>query len=128
MWDTSDWSSQQITNPSGLWVQSACWSPDNRTLFYSMYGKSDIHALFLSGKCVKSTITNTKIQSTSTTTKETSSGVPVMVGGVIRDMTIDQRNGQRLAVVFEDNTLMTLYSVKDISVLGLGQDSKLLLV
>ncbi|KAG2232077.1 hypothetical protein INT48_001145, partial [Thamnidium elegans] len=128
MWDTSDWSSQQISNPPGLWVQSACWSPDNRTLFYSMHGKSDIHALFLSGKFVKSTITNTQIQSTSSATKETSSGVPVTVGGVIRDMTIDQRNGQRLAVVFEDNALTALYSIKDISVLGLGQDSKLLLV
>ncbi|GAA5796520.1 hypothetical protein HPULCUR_001892 [Helicostylum pulchrum] len=128
MWDTSDWSSQQISNPPGLWVQSACWSTDNRTLFYSMYGKSDIHALFLSGKFVKSTIINTQIQSTSTATKETSSGVPVMVGGVIRDMTIDQRNGQRLAVVFEDNALMTLYSVKDIPILGLGQDYKLILI
>jgi aladin len=114
MWDTTDWSCQHITNPPGLWIQSACWAPDNRTLVYSMCGKSDIHALFLKGNKVDS-ILDVKLQSTPTTTVKTTAGKSVQVGGVIRDMSMDTRNGQRLAVCYEGSPLIALYSVKKVS-------------
>ncbi|CAO3645300.1 unnamed protein product [Mucor hiemalis] len=121
MWDTSDWSSQQIKNPPGLWIQSACWAPDNRTLIYSMCGKSDIHALFLSGNSVKS-ILDIKILSTPATTVSTDSGNSVNVGGVIRDISIDQSKGERLVVAYEKSPLLALYSIKRVSPLDIRQD------
>lgn len=69
-----------------------------------------------------------QIESTLAATKETLSSVPVTVGGVVRDMTIDQRNGQRLAVVFEGNPLIALYSIKNVSLFELGRNSMLLLM
>ena len=126
MWDTRNWTSKQIKNPTGLWIQAACWSPDNRTLLYSMCGKSDIHALFLSGDMVKSDLIDVKLCSSSLATLTTESGVKTEVGGVIRDMSIDKRNGQRLAIVFEDSNLIALYTVKQVSPLNLIEEHMLL--
>lgn len=109
MWDTSDWSSQQVKNPPGLWIQAACWSPDNRTLVYSMCGKSDVHVLILCGKSIK----EEKVLSTPLSTVETTSGVSVPVGGVIRDLALDERSGLRLAIVYEKSSLIGLYSVNN---------------
>ncbi|KAI8643274.1 WD40-repeat-containing domain protein [Parasitella parasitica] len=125
MWDTRNWTSKKIQNPAGLWIQAACWSPDNRTLIYSMCGKSDIHALFLSGDLVKSDLVNVKIFSTSLTTVTTESGAQAEVGGVIRDISIDRRNGQRLAIIFENSNLIALYSVKQVSPLNLIEEPML---
>lgn len=125
MWDTSDWSSQQINNPPGLWIQAACWSPDNRTLIYSMCGKCDIHVLFLSGKFVKHAVKEDKVLSTPLSTVETGSGIKVTVGGVIRDITIDQRSGQRLAIAYEDSSLIGLYSINDTTPFDLQQNPML---
>lgn len=126
MWDTRNWTSRQIKNPSGLWIQAACWSPDNRTLLYSMCGKSDIYALFLSGDIAKSGIIDVQIFSTPLTTLTTESGIKTDVGGIIRDMSIDKRNGQRLAVAFENSSLIGLYSVKQVSPLNLIEEPMLL--
>lgn len=125
MWDTSDWSSQHIKNPPGLWIQAACWSPDNRTLIYSMCGKSDIHALFLSGKSIKSNILDLKIVSTPTTTVTTDSGESVSVGGIIRDIAIDQSKGERVVIAYEKSPLLALYSLKRVSPLDIRQDDML---
>ncbi|CEP13604.1 hypothetical protein [Parasitella parasitica] len=125
MWDTRNWTSKKIQNPAGLWIQAACWSPDNRTLIYSMYGKSDIHALFLSGDLLKSDLINVKIISTSLTTITTESGAQTEAGGVIRDISIDKRNGQRLAIIFENSNLIALYSVKQVSPLNLIEEPML---
>lgn len=108
-----------------LFLKAACWSPDNRTLIYSMCGKSDIHALFLSGKSVKSNILDLKIVSTPTTTVTTDSGESVSVGGVIRDIVIDQSKGERLVVAYEKSSLLALYSLKRVSPLDVRQDDML---
>ncbi|KAG2196770.1 hypothetical protein INT47_009661 [Mucor saturninus] len=113
MWDTSDWSSQQIKNPPGLWIQAACWSPDNQTLVYSMCGKCDVHVLILSGKTIKQSIKEEKALSTPLSTAETASGISVPVGGVIRDMTLDERSGMRLAIAYEKSPLIGLYSINN---------------
>lgn len=125
MWDTSDWSSQQINNPPGLWIQAACWSPDNRTLVYSMYGKCDVHVLFLSGKFVKQAVKDDKVLSTPSTTVETANGNKVTVGGVIRDITIDPRSGQRLAIAYESSPLIGLYSINGTTPFDVQQNSML---
>ena len=113
MWDTSDWTSKLITNPPGLWIQAACWSPDNRTLLYTMCGKDTIHALFLTGK--RSTILDVQVLPASD--KDT-------FGGVIRDIAMD-KNGKRLAVAYEDSPLIALYSVKRVSPLDIREEQML---
>lgn len=125
LWDTRNWNSRQIMNPPGLWIQAACWSPDNRTLIYSMGGKSDLHAIFLPGADVKSGLVDVEIISTPVTTIETNSGVKTSVGGIIRDISIDRRNGQRLAIAYENSDLISLYSVKKVSPLNLRQEPML---
>lgn len=129
IWDTSDWTCQQIKNPPGLWIQAACWSPaDNRTLLYSMWGKSEIHALFLSGRSVNATILDVKMETLSATpaNKSGQEETTVRVGGVIRDMAIDPRNGQRLAVCFEGSSLIALYSVRKSNPLHIKENPMLL--
>lgn len=86
-----------------------------------MCGKSDIHALFLSGNSVKS-ILDIKILSTPATTVSTDSGNSVNVGGVIRDISIDQSKGERLVVAYEKSPLLALYSIKRVSPLDIRQD------
>ncbi|KAI8987658.1 WD40-repeat-containing domain protein [Mycotypha africana] len=115
LWDTRSWDSRPINNPAGLWVQAACWSVDSRTLFYSMSGKSTIHLLHITGTPAKSTIIENEILSMPATTINSVSGTPTEVGGVIRDMCIDPRNGQRLSVAFENSELIAIYSVKQIT-------------
>jgi hypothetical protein len=90
-----------------------------------MCGKSDIHALFLSGKSIRGGIHDAKLVSTPISTVMTESGDQVSVGGVIHDMTMDCRNGQRLAVAYENSPLIALYSVKRVSPLNLRQDDML---
>ncbi|KAI9487139.1 MAG: WD40-repeat-containing domain protein [Benjaminiella poitrasii] len=124
LWDTRDWTSKQIYNPPGVWVQAACWAPNNRILFYSMYGESDIHVLFLSGPSTQSLV-DVKVLSTPLTTVETATNIPTKVGGVIRDISIDRRNGQRLAVTFNDSDLIALYSLKQVSPLSLTEETML---
>ncbi|KAI8994609.1 hypothetical protein BDB01DRAFT_773394 [Pilobolus umbonatus] len=119
MWDTRDWTSQLITNPSGLYVKCACWSPDNRTLFYSMAHKSELYMLFLSGPNVTSDIWNVKVLNTSPTTLTTNTGGQTEVGGVIGDISIDKKNGQRLAIAYEDSELIALFVLKQASPLNL---------
>ncbi|KAI7861846.1 hypothetical protein BDF14DRAFT_1737648 [Spinellus fusiger] len=45
MWDTETWACIKVSHSPGLWVETACWSPDSRTLYYSMLGKRDLHVL-----------------------------------------------------------------------------------
>ncbi|KAL7334012.1 hypothetical protein PS15p_202843 [Mucor circinelloides] len=125
VWDTRTWTFHKITNPAGLWIQAACWLPDNRTLLYSMCGKSDIHAVHLSGDIVKTGIINRQIFSASANTVTSDSGTKQEVGGIIRDMSIDKRNGQRLAIAFENTTLIALYSVKQVSLLSMLEEPML---
>lgn len=125
VWDTRTWTFHKITNPAGLWIQAACWLPDNRTLLYSMCGKSDIHAVHLSGDIVKTGIINRQIFSASANTVTSDSGTKQEVGGIIRDMSIDKRNGQRLAIGFENTTLIALYSVKQVSLLSMLEEPML---
>ncbi|KAI7901910.1 WD40-repeat-containing domain protein [Cokeromyces recurvatus] len=124
LWNTRDWTSKQIYNPPGVWVQTACWAPNNRILFYSMYGESDIHVLFLAGPSVQSVV-DVKVLSTPSTLVESATGASVKVGGTIRDISIDIRNGQRLAVAFEDSNLIALYSLKQVSPLSLTEEAML---
>ncbi|CAO3630163.1 unnamed protein product [Mucor fragilis] len=125
VWDTRTWTFQKIINPAGLWIQAACWLPDSRTLLYSMCGKSDIHAVHLSGNIAKTGIINRQIFSASSNTVATDSGATQQVGGIIRDMSIDKRNGQRLAIVFESTSLIALYSVKQVSLLSMLEEPML---
>ncbi|KAI8149596.1 WD40-repeat-containing domain protein, partial [Fennellomyces sp. T-0311] len=46
IWDTLNWQYRELNNPPGLWVQSACWAPDSKSLFLSMHGKSDVHLVY----------------------------------------------------------------------------------
>lgn len=125
MWDTSDWSSQQLRNPPGLWVQAACWSPDNRTLVYSMCGKCDVHVVVLSGQFIKQGMREEKVLSTPLSTIATASGAQVAVGGVIRDLTMDERSGQRLAIAYENSPLIGLYSVNSANPFDLQKNDML---
>ncbi|KAG0938728.1 hypothetical protein G6F57_006071 [Rhizopus arrhizus] len=107
LWNSDDWTSKQLKNPPGLWVQAACWLPDNTTLLYSMKGKNDIHALCLSGSTFKNgkniEIWDIKIKSVN---------APNTDSNVIRDLCIDSRHGQRLAVIFEDSAFIGIYNVQ----------------
>ncbi|KAL9544326.1 hypothetical protein MBANPS3_007683 [Mucor bainieri] len=125
VWDTRTWTYHNMTNPAGLWIQTACWLPDSRTLLYSMCGKSDIHAVHLSGDIAKTGIINRHLFSATANTVTTDSGAAQQVGGVIRDMSIDKRHGQRLAIVFENTHLIALYSVKQVSLLSLLEEPML---
>lgn len=90
-----------------------------------MCGKSDIHAVHLSGDIAKAGIINRQIFSASLNTVTTDSGATQQVGGIIRDMSIDKRNGQRLAIVFENTSLIALYSVKQVSLLSMLEEPML---
>ncbi|KAI8086934.1 WD40-repeat-containing domain protein [Gilbertella persicaria] len=109
MWDTKHWESKVISNPPGLWVQAACWAPDNRSLVFSMYGKSDLHVLFMSGKQIHSVVDHPL------------ASLPRadQAGGVIRDISLD---GSRLAIAFENTPLIALYSLKQDSPLNLNTE------
>ncbi|KAI8373708.1 WD40-repeat-containing domain protein [Blakeslea trispora] len=108
MWDTKTWKYKSIHNPSGLYVQAACWAPDNRCLIFSMFNKPDIHMLFINGKRVNSLMDHS-LASLSLTDLTTETGETVQTGGIIRDITVDQHHGQRLAVAFQDSPLIALY-------------------
>ncbi|KAI9261738.1 hypothetical protein BY458DRAFT_548404 [Sporodiniella umbellata] len=104
VWNTNDWTSKQLKNPPGLWVQTACWLPDNTTLLYSMKGKNDIHALCLFGPTLKQDILDVKIKSIE--------APGVSASCTIKDISIDSRYGQRIAVSFENSTSVCLYNVQ----------------
>ncbi|RCI02098.1 hypothetical protein CU098_006913 [Rhizopus stolonifer] len=118
MWDTKHWESKVISNPPGLWVQAACWAPDNRSLVFSMYGKSDLHVLFMSGKQIHSVVDH-PLASLPVTTVTTESREQIKAGGVIRDISLD---GSRLAIAFENTPLIALYSLKQDSPLNLNTE------
>ncbi|CAO3676631.1 unnamed protein product [Rhizopus stolonifer] len=104
VWDTSDWSSKQLKNPPGLWVQAACWLPDNMTLLYSMKGKNDIHALCLFEPSLKKEIWDVKMKTISVPGSSDRHAV--------RDISIDNRHGQRIVIIFENSPFIGLYNVQ----------------
>ncbi|KAG0165461.1 hypothetical protein DFQ28_008620 [Apophysomyces sp. BC1034] len=110
MWETRTWTSSQFLNPPGLWVQSACWAPDNRSLFYSMRGKSDVYMLYRTGETLKSDQLDWKLLSTASKPITTASGETITTGGVIKEMSLDP-TGQRLAIAYETSELVSLYAV-----------------
>jgi hypothetical protein len=116
MWDTRNWSSKKLNTPAGLWVQTACWAPDNRTLLYSMWCKADIHGLFLAGGSLDNINTIGPISMPSRIAQEKLA---------IRHMCIDSRNGQRLAIAFENSDLIALYTIKQVSPLKLKEQDML---
>jgi hypothetical protein len=124
MWDTRTWSSKKLNTPAGLWVQAACWAPDNRTLLYSMWRKTDIHGLFLAGDSLDN-INSIDPISTPSRNIQKSGGKDGMVDGTICHMCIDSRNGQRLAVAFEQSDLIALYTIKQVSPLKLKEQDML---
>ncbi|KAF7721860.1 hypothetical protein EC973_004068 [Apophysomyces ossiformis] len=110
VWETRTWTSSQFLNPPGLWVQSACWAPDNRSLFYSMRGKSDIYMLYRTGDTLRSDHLDWKLLTTPAIQVNTTSGEKVTTGGVIKELSLDPL-GQRLVVAYEDSELLNLYTV-----------------
>ncbi|KAI8376664.1 WD40-repeat-containing domain protein [Choanephora cucurbitarum] len=107
MWDTKTWEYKSIRNPSGLYVQAACWAPDNRCLIFSMFNKSDIHILFLGGKDINNLMDH-QLASFPLADLTTETGEAIKTAGVIRDIAVDQRHGQRLAIAFEHSPLIAL--------------------
>lgn len=128
VWDTSDWSSKQLKNPPGLWVQAACWLPDNMTLLYSMKGKNDIHALCLfepslkkgkpppskkkKEKLVKLVKLKKKCVEIWDVKMKTINVPGISDRHAVRDISIDNRHGQRIVVIFENSPFIGLYNVQ----------------
>lgn len=124
MWDTRTWISKKLNTPAGLWVQAACWAPDNRTLLYSMWRKTDIHGLFLAGGSLDN-INSINPVSLPARMIQSIGGVDSKVDGAIRHLCIDTRNGQRLAVAFEHSDLIAMYTIKQVSPLKLNEQDML---
>ncbi|KAI8329139.1 WD40-repeat-containing domain protein [Chlamydoabsidia padenii] len=128
LWETQNWTNNEIKNPPGLWVKSACWSPDNRSLYYNMVGKEDIHMLFIQPQGLY----DVKLLSTPPISVTTSDGnSSEVIGGVIKELGLDPNTGTRLAVSYEYCDLVALYSVKPMAsplTLNDGQEPTLLYV
>ncbi|KAI8076322.1 WD40-repeat-containing domain protein, partial [Halteromyces radiatus] len=112
LWETRNWTNTEIRNPPGLWVKSACWAPDSCSLFYSMVGKQDIHALCLpTSKSTASGMWDIKILEIPPAEVTMSNEQKVPIGGVIKELALDPNNGCRLAVSFEHCNYVALYKV-----------------
>ncbi|ORE10904.1 WD40 repeat-like protein [Rhizopus microsporus var. microsporus] len=109
IWSSATWASKQLKNPPGLWVQAACWLPDNMTLLYSMKSKNDIHALCLSGPTFKQDVWDIKMITVHSAAISDSAS---HTGNTIQDIAIDRRYGQRIAVFFENSPIINLYNVQ----------------
>ncbi|KAI8875761.1 WD40 repeat-like protein [Backusella circina FSU 941] len=112
IWNTATWSFKHFKNPPGLWVQAACWSPDSKSVFYSMVNKKYVHVLFLSADSIEKDVWEAQILDIPATTSTTNDGVTVPVGGPIKDITIEQKHGYRLAIAHENSDLLSLYKIK----------------
>ncbi|OAD77216.1 hypothetical protein PHYBLDRAFT_165704 [Phycomyces blakesleeanus NRRL 1555(-)] len=112
LWNTKTWTCTKFSNPPGLWVKSACWSPDSKSILYSMRGKRDLHILSrrTSDKDVVWDIS--KVDGYQTTVHVGERVVPI---GIIREITLDPNNAERLAVIYEDSDVVGLYSVSSVN-------------
>ncbi|ORX44437.1 tricorn protease domain 2-containing protein [Hesseltinella vesiculosa] len=119
LWKTSDWTSTHINNPAGLYVRTACWSPDSKSLYYSMNKRDVVYILYNGdiGANASKDASQWNIQALSTHKSEIKAlnGDSEWVGGPIKEITIDPNYGYRLAVTFEDCPLVALYETKRVT-------------
>ncbi|CAO3645862.1 unnamed protein product [Cunninghamella echinulata] len=120
LWNTEDWTCTHFKNPTGLWVKTACWSPDSKGLYYSMIGKDDIHFLCRTTSSNKVDLWNIKALSTPPTEVNMKNGGKTAVGGVIKELSIDPKHGNRLAISYEHCQLVALYLIKPLDMVSLS--------
>ncbi|KAI9494630.1 WD40-repeat-containing domain protein [Zychaea mexicana] len=126
MWDTLDWTYKELNNPPGLWVQSACWAPDSRSLLLSMHGKSDVHLIYWAGSSNASEICHEKVYSALPSIDSVAGdGKCFTVGDSIKELVLCPDTGRRLAVIFTNSSAVALYAVDIESPLTLKNKSAL---
>ncbi|KAI9007544.1 WD40-repeat-containing domain protein [Phycomyces nitens] len=108
MWNTKTWASVKFSNPPGLWVKTACWSPDSKSIFYSMRGKRDLYALHRRSSTTDVVWDFSKVDGYQTTVMSGERVVPI---GKICEISLDPKNGDRLAVAYEDSEVVAIYDV-----------------
>ncbi|KAG2221426.1 hypothetical protein INT45_005231, partial [Circinella minor] len=124
MWDTLDWTYKELNNPPGLWVQSACWAPNSRSLLISMHGKSDVHMIYWASSSNAAEICHEKVYS-AVPAPDNVTGDDAYVGDSIKELVLCPDTGRRLAVIFDNSPTIALYAVDVDSPLTLKNKSAL---
>ncbi|KAI9255656.1 hypothetical protein BDA99DRAFT_147428 [Phascolomyces articulosus] len=126
MWDTLDWTYKELNNPPGLWVQSACWAPDSKSLLLSMYGKSDVHLIYWANSSNAAEICHEKVYSAIPSVDSvTGEDKYFTAGDSIKELVLCPDTGRRLAVIFNNSSTIALYAVDLQSPLTLKSKSAL---
>lgn len=118
LWETETWTSR-VWSGFSTDISQFAWSPDSRSLFFSVADSADIYALALYKPApsmeAEIAVVSSFIPHTVSASNNNHEGESVRVGGVIKSLALDPL-GKRLVVGFDDNDVDS--SAADISLLA----------
>ncbi|KAJ1861233.1 hypothetical protein LPJ73_001078 [Coemansia sp. RSA 2703] len=135
LWETEGWTSRVWSNFSAN-VSHFTWSPDSRSLFFSVSGRSEIYslALFKPAPSLDAEITTiSTFDAHATAAADCGEDTErIRVGGAIKSLALDPK-GRRLVVGFDDDSassdisLLAVYLVSNEALFRAGGDSTALM-